>query len=310
VESVAAADVNDDDAPDLIAISNTGFRSVILNDGAGNFVAPITTALAGVPDRVATADFNVDGRPDLVVTDEFNNAVRVLLGQPGGAFGAPLVMDAGVARGRDVWAGDLDHDGDGDILVSSDPNDQNTWVTLFTGLGNGTFAAAVNLLVPDMGGGLDLRGGLEVGDLDGDGTPDIAHACKNQAFVLLNRSGPWDDLGQPLAGLLGLPKQIGEGTLQPGAPFVFTLEDARPSTSCWHIVGLSAGNFPFKGGTLVPVPLLINGPLPTNGAGQLVLAGNWPGAPTGVALYLQFIIQDIAAVQKFALSNALKATMP
>jgi hypothetical protein len=310
VESVAAADFNEDDAPDLIAISNTGFRSVILNDGAGNFGAPITTALAGVPDRVATADFNVDGRPDLVVTDEFNNAVRVLLGQPGGAFGAPLVMDAGVARGRDVWAGDLDHDGDGDILVSSDPNDQNTWVTLFTGLGNGTFAAAVNLLVPDMGGGLDLRGGLDVGDLDGDGTPDIAHACKNQAFVILNRSGPWDDLGQPLAGIAGLPKQIGEGTLQPGAPFEFTLKDARPSTSCWHIVGLSGGNFPFKGGTLVPVPLLINGPLPTGGAGQLVLAGNWPGAPTGVALYLQFIIQDIAAVQKFALSNALKATMP
>ncbi len=126
------------------------------------------------------------------------------------------------------------------------------------------------------------------------------------------RSGlPWADQQQGLAGAAGLPELSGEGTLVPGSPVTLTLAEAAPSAATLLIVGATSLGLPFKGGTLVPDPDLLIGPLATDAEGVLSLSATWPsGLPSGAALFLQDWVVDASGPHGFAASNALKATAP
>ena len=74
---------------------------------------------------------------------------------------------------------------------------------------------------------------------------------------------------------------------------------------------LSSAPTPFKGGVLVAFPFFLTQPLATNGSGELVLNYTWPaGVPSGTSLFLQYAIQDPAAVQGVSLSNAIQGVTP
>ena len=61
----------------------------------------------------------------------------------------------------------------------------------------------------------------------------------------------------------------------------------------------------------MPVPVLTQFFLPTNGSGSVPLAwSSWPGGLSGASLFFQYGIQDAAAVCGVALSNALRADIP
>jgi hypothetical protein len=85
-----------------VAIVNSGVNTVSIVPGAGNGTFNQTTALNfGVGDvalNIAVADFNLDGRPDLVVSNSEDNTLSVLLQVPvatlsttGLAFGSQMV---------------------------------------------------------------------------------------------------------------------------------------------------------------------------------------------------------------------------
>jgi hypothetical protein len=81
--SVAIADVNGDGNPDLLATNEplgADSVSVLLGNGNGTFQAQKTFATGRTPSSVAVADFNADGRQDLVVANALDNTVGVLLG--------------------------------------------------------------------------------------------------------------------------------------------------------------------------------------------------------------------------------------
>ena len=141
--------------------------------------------------------------------------------------------------------------------------------------------------------------------VNGDQTDDSA-ARSGAAYVFDLGIDAWTDLGSGLAGLSGVPQLAGTGPLSPSSGNQLQVSSANPSSPATLVVGLSQLDAPFKGGTLVPAPLLLV-PLATNPSGALSLPFTWPSSvPPGMALYFQFWISDPGSVAGFAASNGLE----
>lgn len=79
-----AADLDQDGKPDAVVLDSTlGQLSLILNDGTGTFPdaanTPYTFQTAGNSYYVATADFNGDGLPDIVISNQTAKTMSLLL---------------------------------------------------------------------------------------------------------------------------------------------------------------------------------------------------------------------------------------
>ena len=121
----------------------------------------------------------------------------------------------------------------------------------------------------------------------------------------------WFDLGSGLAGVAGIPTLTGTGPLTPGSAGTLVLSSAKPSSLCALFVSVAGTGAPFQCGTLVPVPVLLQLTLFTNGSGGMPLGwASWPSGLSGASLYFQYAIADGAAVCGTALSNALRADVP
>jgi len=137
------------------------------------------------------------------------------------------------------------------------------------------------------------------------------YASYRVAASVLGTVSPWTDLGNGLAGSLGVPSLIGEGSLQPLTPLTVALANAPAFASTTLVVGYSAINAPFKGGVLVPnTDLLLSG-LVTDGAGGWLLADNWPtGVPADFPFWMQVWIADASGPAGYIASNALGVITP
>ena len=118
----------------------------------------------------------------------------------------------------------------------------------------------------------------------------------------------WVNDGHALAGSAGVPVLTGTGALVGGSNTSLLLTSAKPSSPVWLVLGLSEVNVPFKGGTLVPDPLLVLDSF-TNASGAAPLTFAMPvGLPTGVDIIFQYWIPDAAGVYGFAASNGVTGT--
>lgn len=161
---VAAVDVNGDGRTDIVAVNGSGTLAVLLGRANG-FAGAALYTIGFAPRAFVVADFTGDGRPDVAVTllaATFGGqppVVAVLANRGNGQFGAatyyPLPDYA-----NDIAAGDLDGDGDPDLVVP----ESNTSVLL--NQGNGTFVGATRL-VSFPGEAVVLT------NLDGDGALDV-----------------------------------------------------------------------------------------------------------------------------------------
>jgi len=138
---VAVADLNDDGKLDLIvANEDSDDVSVLLNNGDGTF-ADAQSLDAGVlsfPEVVRVADFNGDGKPDIVSANSGDDSVAVFRGKGDGTFEAADVFPTGGTSPFSVAVGDVNNDQKPDILTANvDSDDISILLNETTGGGSG-----------------------------------------------------------------------------------------------------------------------------------------------------------------------------
>ena len=203
---VAAADLNGDHLPDMIAAD--GFLAVLLRIKGGEFNSPVEYKLqsGSAAVAVATADLNGDGHADVVAAGSASQGgtVEVVLGNGDGTLGTqhsyPLGGRAGGALGNTpggVVTGDFNGDGKTDVAAGFQNASGSTGagISVLLGKGDGTLNPAVNY---------PLNGSAAfstiAADFNGDGKLDLA-----AAVVQSNYSTP---------GSLAILFGKGDGTFQ------------------------------------------------------------------------------------------------
>jgi hypothetical protein len=168
VSDLIARDFNGDGKLDLAVADGTYGAgrnlSIMLGNGDGTFQSPVNYATDGWPVALAAADFNRDGKLDLVVANNFYYVVSVLLGNGDGTFQAYQTFDV-PPDGHDVAVGDFNRDDNQDIAVCGLGT-----ISVLLGTGAGSFAPAnTTILTADR-----ALNSFSVADLNGDGKLDLA----------------------------------------------------------------------------------------------------------------------------------------
>jgi hypothetical protein len=148
-------------------------------------------------------------------------------------------------------------------------------------------------------------GAVQLAPTGGQWATAVANSCT--CFTVVNA---WTDEGFALAGVSGDPLLEGSGSMVPTTRQFLTLSNAAPSAASYILSSGSSSPTPFKGGTLVPGPSIINVLVFTSPAGGWSLNFRAPQAPSGFETWIQIAIVDAAAVNGVALSNAVKGTTP
>ena len=188
--SIAAGDFDADGKPDFVTANlDANSISVCLGVGDGTFtsridypIAPFDHPLSAGLRRVSTADFNHDGRTDVVVSYGYEfGRLAVFTATNGGN----LVRHPDLAESRYCDSVDFaDFNGDGrlDLVVSGYAGN---YVTVHFGQGNGLFGSRSNFDT------VGLPDCVAAGDFNRDGRPDIVAASSTNSFpalvVLLNQ---------------------------------------------------------------------------------------------------------------------------
>ena len=187
---VDALDIEGDGRPDFVLGTHQTFLLVGNNSSRGrigfrtlrsdaHFEANVTAVhdLAGEWGQ-ALGDLDGDGRSDLAIVhyDKLKVYRNVHAGgiPLSGSFAPPVVMDGGLWP-RAIQMGDLDGDGRLDLLWAW-ANSSRQYLSAMQGLGSvapGGFGPRVDY---DLGLSPSAVRRIRIGDLDGDGVPDIAMA--------------------------------------------------------------------------------------------------------------------------------------
>ena len=223
---LAAGDFVRDGNQDLLLVCGLNTELVVFpGKGDGTFGTAVVSNTSFTPLvyadylRIAVGDFNGDGRADIVALSYDPLAASIasnpylLPGHGDGTFGTAVKI-AGVT-GSSVSAGDFNHDGKLDLVVSAPAKltfDLLTGtlpaagpIAIMLGNGDGTFTAGATYQ-PGFAPGPVL-----VGDVNNDGIPDLVVSSFTQGLAVYTGKGDgtftstYNDTEAGLGGTLGLP---------------------------------------------------------------------------------------------------------
>lgn len=179
--AVATGDFNGDGKLDVVNIDSGSDLNVMLGNGDGTFQTPIALNIAAsnfFPEAIAVGDFNGDHLLDVAVWATNNNPigtqVNIYLGNGTGSLtysGTYTASNSSTFNPgpNSIVAADVNGDGKLDLVALTPYNG----VFIYLGKGDGTFQAPI-AYATGCTAGTGACGGLAVGDLNGDGKPDLA----------------------------------------------------------------------------------------------------------------------------------------
>ncbi|HEY8895214.1 MAG TPA: FG-GAP-like repeat-containing protein, partial [Niastella sp.] len=189
--SVAIVDVDKDGKPDLLVTSgNSGYISVFRNTStttsAITFAPAVTISDYFHSDNITVADFDGDGKVDFA-TANFAAGISIWKNaSTPGSISFPVRIDYTAGTNpASIAAGDLNRDGKPDLVVR---NTGSSTISIFKNTSTSgiiQFAAKRDYTIGSS------SGGLSIGDLNGDGKPDVAVSSGISGIVSLytNTSG-------------------------------------------------------------------------------------------------------------------------
>ncbi len=202
------------------------------------FISPHPPIAVGLhPWTVVTADFNNDGKLDLVVANRDSNSVTILLGNGNGTFtaaaGSPI---AGFNGPNSIAVADFNNDGKLDLAVSNGSDSLGSAsVTILLGNGNGTFGLGSSLAAGK------FPQGVIAADFDGDGKMDLALTIT--PLVMPFTSGNLTILLGNGIGGFAAPVVLSTNALSPTSLAAFDFnKDNKPDLAVANSGGGSSGN--------------------------------------------------------------------
>ena len=180
---ILVGDFDGDGKLDLAAVvqspAGSGGLAIFFGHGDGTFSAPRNYG-SSITSLVTVADVNDDGFPDVVTSSSPSTTLQVFLNRRDGTMAAPSIYQLPVPRiytgvaAVTTAMGDLDGDGSVDLVAVTaqavdNPSGVASNVTILLGNGDGTFRQSATSFVFS-----GSPGYLAIGDLNGDGKPDLA----------------------------------------------------------------------------------------------------------------------------------------
>ncbi|HEY9008962.1 MAG TPA: FG-GAP-like repeat-containing protein [Ohtaekwangia sp.] len=186
-DGIAVEDLNGDSYPEIVtsqfqtATSNLFIIENKSTVGTISLGTITTLPIGNTVKRIRIGDLDNDGKKDIAVTQLLGAAVSVFLNQSSSSisFGTPKILTT-EANPWGLDFGDIDGDGNTDIVVASVTQTKLTILNNESTPGNLSFVKqTVNTTY--------VTRHVRIGDLDGDGKPDLSFTSIDNASVLASK---------------------------------------------------------------------------------------------------------------------------